>query len=133
MATREETLTPDQARLFLEPNLADLVTLMPDGYPQGTPVWIDYQDGLIVVNTAEGRQKHRNVLRDPRVAVMVVSRTDDYRWVSVRGRVVDITTDGAEAHIDAMARKYLGKDVYPWHRADQARVLLKIQPERVTG
>ncbi|MEX2458002.1 MAG: PPOX class F420-dependent oxidoreductase [Actinomycetota bacterium] len=133
MSTREETLTPDQMQLFLEPNLADLVTLMPDGYPQATPVWIDYQDGLIVVNTAEGRQKHRNVLRDPRVAVMVVSRTDDYRWVSIRGRVVDITTDGAEAHIDAMAKKYLGKDVYPWHTKDQQRVLLKIQVERVTG
>ena len=133
MTAQLETLTPDQVQLFLEPNLADLITQMPDGYPQATPVWIDYQDGLIVVNTAEGRQKHRNVLRDPRVAVMVVSRTDDYRWASIRGRVVDITTDGARDHIDAMAKKYLGKAVYPWHRADEQRVLLKIQPEKITG
>lgn len=133
MTSRTESLSPEQIGLFLEPNLADLVTLMPDGYPQVTPVWIDHRDGLIFVNTAKGRQKHLNVLRDPRVAVIVVSRTDDYRWVSIRGRVTEVTTDGADAHIDAMAKKYLGKDVYPWHKAEEQRVLLKIQPEKITG
>ena len=126
-------LTPDQVQLFLDPNLASLVTLMPDGSPQASPVWIDYRDGLIWVNTLEGRVKHRNVLRDPRVAVTVVDRGDDNTWVGVTGTVVEITTDGAEDHIDELSRKYRGVFPYPDHHPTRSRVLLKIKPEKVTG
>lgn len=132
MARADDTrLAEAQARLFLEPNLAQFVTLMPDGSPHVSPVWIDYRDGLIWVNTAEGRQKHRNVLRDPRVAVAVLDRGNDYRWVSVTGRVVEVTRDGADDHIDAMAKKYTGAERYRWHRRGEHRVLVKIRPERV--
>ena len=132
-AARAESLSPDQEALLREPHLAQLTTLMPDGSPQTTPVWIDVNDGLIWVNTAEGRVKHRNVLRDPRVSVAVVHNDNHYRWVAVRGTVVEVTREGADDHIDAMAKKYLGHDRYPWHQPDQHRVLVKIKPENVIG
>jgi PPOX class probable F420-dependent enzyme len=124
-------LTEHQVKLLTAPNLADLATLMPDGSPQVTPVWIDYQDGLILVNTAEGRVKDRNVRRDPRVAISVFDMANPYgdNVLTLRGRVVEITTDGAKEHIDYLAKKYLGKDVYPWHTDQEQRVILKIQPE----
>jgi len=106
---------------------------MADGSPQVSPVWIDYRDGLIWVNTAEGRVKHRNAMRDSRVAVEVIDSNDGYRWVAVRGRVVEVTTDGAEDHIDALSLKYTGRAIYADHNPDRPRVLIKIQPERVTG
>jgi PPOX class probable F420-dependent enzyme len=135
MSQTIETFTPEQEALLNEPNLADFVTLMPDGAPQSTPVWIDYDAdaGHILVNTAEGRVKTRNVRRDPRVAVTVVHRDDNYRWVAVRGRAVEVTNEGAKEHIDKLAKKYLGKDEYPWHDPNNARVLIRIQPERIAG
>ena len=116
--------------LFQKKALGAFTTLMPDGSPQTTPVWVDYLDGEIWVNTAVGRQKDRNVRRDPRVAVAIVDPDNVYRYVGVRGRVREITLDGADAHIDKMARKYLGKDKYPWRQPDQQRVLLKISVEK---
>jgi PPOX class probable F420-dependent enzyme len=106
---------------------------MPDGTPQVTPVWIDYRDGLIWVNTAEGRVKERNARRDPRVGVSVIDRTNDYTWVSVRGRVVEMTKDGAEDHIDFLNKKYRDEDIYPLHSPEQPRVIIKIRPDRVAG
>jgi len=102
---------------------------MPDGSPQTTPVWIDYIDGKIWVNSAVGRRKDKNVRADPRVAVAIVDPDNVYRYVGVRGRVTEITTDGADAHIDKMAQKYLGKEKYPWRQADQQRVIYKISVE----
>ncbi|PYQ16436.1 MAG: PPOX class F420-dependent oxidoreductase, partial [Acidobacteria bacterium] len=106
---------------------------MPDGTPQVTPVWCDLQDGLVLVNTAKGRQKDRNLRRDPRVALAISDPTNPYRYLQIRGRVVEIDEKGADAHIDKMAKKYLNKDKYPYRQPGEARVLYKIQPERVQG
>ena len=123
---------PDAFRdLFTKPAFAHLVTLMPDGSPQVTPVWVDLQDGTLVVNTAKGRLKDRNMRRDPRVALAVSDPTNPYRYIQIRGRVADITEQGADAHIDRMAKKYLGADKYPYRQAGEVRVMYKIRPERV--
>lgn len=130
-STATGKLTDREIKLLTDPNLADVATLMPDGSPQVTPVWIDYRDGLILVNTAEGRVKDRNVRRDPRVAISVFDTSSPYgdNVVTLRGRVIEVTTEGAKEHIDFLAKKYLGKDVYPWHQPNEQRVILKIQPE----
>ena len=117
-------------KLFGDANFAHLATIMPDGSPQVTPVWVDLDGDRIRVNTAEGRVKARNVRRDPRVAVSVIAPSG-YPSAFVRGRVVDITHDGADAHIDALAKKYLGQDTYPFRRPDEQRVILAIEPESV--
>jgi PPOX class probable F420-dependent enzyme len=123
-------LTDEQVKLFTDANFLHFGTIMPDGSPQVTPVWVDYRDGLVWVNSAEGRVKDRNVRRDPRVSLSILDEKDPYGGVFFsRGRVVDITTEGAKEHIDFLAKKYLGKDVYPWHRSDEQRVIYKIQPE----
>src|SRR5438094_293071 len=112
---------------------ASFATLMPDGRPQVTPVWIDAEDGRLVINTAKGRQKHRNVQRDPRVAVTLVDPDNPYYYVEIRGRVVEMTEHGAGEHIDKMAKKYLGKDKYPFAQPGEQRILLKIEPEHTSG
>ena len=112
---------------------ASFATLMPDGQPQVTPVWIDADNGHLLINTAKGRQKHRNVERDPRVAVTLVDPDNPYRYVEVRGRVVEMTERGAVEHIDKMAKKYLGKDKYPFAQPGEQRILLKIEPEHTHG
>jgi len=120
-------------KLFREPNFAHLATLMPDGSPQVTPVWVDYDGRHILVNTAEGRQKPRNIRRDPRVAIDIISREDPYRMVTVRGRVVEVTSEGADDHIDKLAKKYLGQDKYPFRAPGERRVIFRIEPESVTA
>lgn len=120
-------------KLFLEPNFAHLATLMPDGSPQVTPVWVDLQDGRILVNTAEGRIKPRNVRQDPRVAVSIHNQANPYSAAFVRGRVVEIRHDGAEEHIHKLAKKYLGQDRYPYLQPGEQRVLLVIEPEHVNS
>ena len=119
--------------LLQQKTVAALGTLMADGSPQVTPVWFDHQKDEVWVNTASGRQKHLNVQRDPRVALTIVDPNNVYRYVELRGRVREITEEGAEAHIDQMAHKYLGKDKYPWHNPKERRVLLKITIERAHG
>ena len=122
---------PDKySDLFQKKAFGSFTTLMPDGSPQTTPVWIDYQGDQIWVNSAVGRQKDRNVRRDPRVAIAVIDPDNPYRYVEVRGRVKEITQDGADAHIDRMARKYLGQDKYPFRQAGEQRVLYKIDIEK---
>jgi PPOX class probable F420-dependent enzyme len=118
-------------RLFQNKNFGFLSTLMPDGSPQVTPTWVDIDNGHIIVNTAEGRVKHKNVSRDPRVAVSVADQTNPYNMVTVRGRVVEQTTKGAEEHIDKMAKKYLGMDKYPGRAPGEKRLILKIKPDKV--
>ncbi len=115
--------------LFTKKAYAHLATLMPDGSPQTTPVWLDYQDGFILVNSARGRQKDRNIRRDPRVAISILDPENPYRYLQVRGRVVEITEAGADAHIDKLAFKYLGKEKYPNRRPGEIRVIYKILPE----
>jgi PPOX class probable F420-dependent enzyme len=115
-----------------EPAFAQVATLMPDGSPQITQVWIGTDGQHVLVNTAEGRQKTRNVRRDPRVAVNVVDPTNAWRLAAIRGRVVEITTEGADDLIDQLAHKYLGVDSYPFRNPAETRVTLKIAPEHIS-
>ena len=116
--------------LFQKKAFGAFTTLMPDGSPQTTPVWVDFQNDEIWVNSAVGRQKDRNVRRDPRVAVAVIDADNPYRYVEVRGRVREITQEGADAHIDKMAQKYLGQAKYPYAQPGEQRVLYKIAIEK---
>jgi PPOX class probable F420-dependent enzyme len=112
---------------------AQMGTLMPDGSPQVTPVWCDMEGDLIRVNSAKGRQKDRNVRRDPRVALCLMDPENPYRYVELRGRVVEITEEGADAHIDSLAYKYLGAESYPYRSRDEVRVIYKIKIEHSQG
>ena len=111
---------------------AHLATLMPNGEPQVTPVWVDYDGRLVVFNTAAGRQKDKNLQRDGRVALSILDPDNAYRYLEVRGQVVERTLEGADAHIDAMAKKYLDKDKYPFRQPNEVRVIFKVEPEHVT-
>jgi PPOX class probable F420-dependent enzyme len=123
---------PDAVRALLdEPNFVFLATVMKDGSPQVTPVWVDLDGDHILVNTIQGHQKTRNIEADPRVALSVTDRNNPYAWASIRGRVVAMTTEGAEAHIDAMAMKYFGQEAYAFRRPGERRVILRIEPEAV--
>lgn len=116
--------------LFKKPAFGFLTTLMPDGSPQTQPVWVDIEDGHVLVNSALGRQKDKNMRRDPRVAVTLMDPDNPYRYLEIRGKVTHITQDGAAAHIDKMAKKYLGKDKYPFAQPGEQRVLYTITPEK---
>lgn len=125
---------PSQYHDLLEKRaFADLVTLMPDGSPQVSPVWFEYDGGFILVNSASGRQKDRNMRRDPRVALAISDPDNPYRYLQIRGRVVEITEEGGDDSIDRLAFKYTGQEKYPWRRPDEVRVVYKIAPERVSG
>lgn len=116
--------------LFEKKAFGSFTTLMPDGSPQTTPVWVDFEDGKVWVNSALGRQKDRNIRRDPRVAITLIDPENPYRYLEVRGKVEEITTEGATAHIDKMAKKYLGQDKYPFAQPGEQRVLYKITPQK---
>ena len=119
--------------LLRRPSPCFLATLMPDGSPQLTQTWGDTDGRHILINTVDGHQKARNIERDARVAVNVADPDDPSRYFAVRGRVVDVTKDGATEHIDELARRYLGRP-YPWYGGrDQVRLLVSIAPERVTS
>ena len=117
------------ADLLQKKSLAQLATLMPDGSPQVSPVWFEYDGQHILINSAKGRVKDRNMRRDPRVGLDIVDPENPYRHVSLRGRVVAITEDGADAHIDKLAKKYLNVDKYPYRGNAEVRVIYKINPE----
>ena len=119
------------ANLFKGKNFAFVATVMKDGSPQITPTWVDINDDYIIVNTAQGRLKQKNVSRDPRIAISLVDGANPYNMVTVRGKVVEQTTKGADEHIDKMAKKYIGLDKYPNHTPGEKRVILKIKPEKV--
>jgi len=117
--------------LFQKRAFAHLGTLMPDGSPQVTPVWIDYDGTYLLVNSAKGRQKDRNMRRKAKVGLDIVDPDNPYRYLGVRGTVVEITEEGADAHIDRLARKYTGAERYGNRRPGEVRVIYKIRPERV--
>ena len=127
-----EQMSDGLVKLLNEPAFAQVATTMPDGSPQITQVWIGTDGEHVLVNTAEGRQKTRNVRRDPRVAVNVVDPANAWRLATIRGRVVDVTTEGADDLIDQLAHKYLGVDSYPFRNPAETRVTLKIAPERIS-
>jgi PPOX class probable F420-dependent enzyme len=126
-------LSPGFQKLLAEPAFCQVATLMPDVSPHLTQVWVSADDEHILVNSYEGAQKLRNIRRDPRVAVNVVDPANAWRLANVRGRVVDITTDGADAHSDELARKYLGVESYPFRQPGQVRVKVTIAPEHISG
>lgn len=127
-----QTIPEKYRDLFSKRAFASLATLMPDGRPQVTPVWVDIEGDLILVNSAKGRQKDKNLRRDPRVSLAIIDPDNPYRFLELRGRVVEITEQGADAHIDKMAKKYLGQDKYPYRQASEVRVIYKIQTEHAT-
>jgi PPOX class probable F420-dependent enzyme len=118
------------ADLFKKKAFANLATLKSDGSPQVTPVWIDYDGKYVIVNTAEGRVKDRNLKRDGRVAIAIMDPDNPYRYLGVEGKVAEVTKNGADAHIDKLAKKYLGMDKYPHRQPGEVRVIYKITPER---
>lgn len=126
---------PDQYLDLLQQKkaFAHLATVMPDGSPQVTPVWFDYPGALVRVNTAQGRVKARNMQEGARVALSIIDPDNPYRYIQVRGRVKRVTEAGADAHIDSLAKKYLGKDKYPWASPGEVRLTIEIEPTSVSA
>jgi PPOX class probable F420-dependent enzyme len=118
--------------LFDKKAFAHLATLMPDGTPQVTPVWCDYDGTYVLFNSAKGRQKDKNIRRNPAVAISLQDPDNPYRYLEVRGRVAEITEEGADQHIDKLAKKYLGVDKYPGRQPGEVRVIYKVKPEHTT-
>lgn len=112
-------------------NFAAVATLMPDGSPQVSIVWIDSDGEHVIFNTAEGRAKAKNLRRDPRVAVTVINSENPYEQVMIRGHVVEVTHNGADTHIDRLAKKYLGVDRYPYREPGEQRVIVKIAADHI--
>jgi PPOX class probable F420-dependent enzyme len=110
---------------------AHIATVMPDGSPQVTPVWFDFTDGRIRINTARGRVKDRNMKLGGKVALSILDPENPYRYIQIRGPVAKISEVGADAHIDSLAKKYLGQDKYPFRRAGEVRVIYEIEPTSV--
>lgn len=127
------TIAQQYLDLFQKKAFAHLATLMSDGRPQVTPVWCDFDGTYVRINSAKGRVKDRNMRRDPRVTLAIQDPENPYRYLEVRGRVAEITEEGADAHIDSLAKKYLGVDKYPYRQPGETRVMYKIQPERTSA
>jgi PPOX class probable F420-dependent enzyme len=123
-------LTETQMQFLQNPFAGVVTTLRPDGSPHSTIVWVDVADGEVSFNTALGRVKPTNLEHDPRVALLVLDPEDQFRWLAVDGRAT-LSTDGADDQIDRLAKKYLGKDEYPWRQPDQTRVTVTIDPVHV--
>ena len=124
---------PEQFKdLFSKVAFAHLATVMPDGSPQVTPVWFDYDGSHIRVNSAKGRVKDKNMRRNKKVALSIQDPDNAYRYLAVQGQIDQITEEGADAHIDQLAKKYLGKDKYPFRGPGEVRVIYKIRPEKVS-
>lgn len=125
-------LTAEVKELLDKPVFAHVATLMSDGSPQVSPVWIDYQGDDVLINTAEGRLKEQNLRADGRVAISLVDPDNPYSNLLIRGRVKEVTQEGADSNIDALAKKYLGADEYPLRQPGEVRVKILIEPEKVT-
>ncbi len=112
-------------------NLVFIATIMKDGSPQVSPVWANLEDEHIMVNTAEGRIKHKNVLRDPRVALSIVDSNNPLDMTSIKGTVVEIIPDYDYIHANKLTKKYLGKETYPFRRENEKRIIFKIKPQKI--
>jgi PPOX class probable F420-dependent enzyme len=119
--------------IFGKKSFCHLATVGTDGRPQVTPVWCDVDGPYIRINTARGRVKDRNLKANPNVALSAQDPDNPYRYVQIRGRVTEMTEQGADAHIDALAKKYIGKDRYPNRAPGEVRVIVKIEPQSVQG
>lgn len=127
------TLPQGLKDMLQQPVFVHLTTLMADGSPQASPVWVDVDGDEIVINTAEGRVKDKNMKRDARVALSVTAADNPYKAFMIRGRVVKHTTEGGDAHIDKMAKKYMGVDSYPFRNPAETRVIYRIVADRVSN
>jgi PPOX class probable F420-dependent enzyme len=112
---------------------ATIATVLRDGTPQVTPVWFDYHDGKLRVNTARGRVKSRTLKPGAPVALAIIDPDNPYRYLQVRGKVLNLTENGADAHIDSLAKKYLGQDKYPFRQPNEVRVIFEIEPSSAQG
>jgi PPOX class probable F420-dependent enzyme len=121
-------LSEQDIELLNEVQIANVATVMPDGTPQVTPVWVDTDGEAVLFNTAKGRIKFRNLEQNPRVAISVVDKADQYRTLVIRGTAT-FTEEGADAHIDKLAKKYLGADSYPFRKSTETRVIVRVVPE----
>ena len=126
-------LTEPVIKIIKDKNFAFLGTIMKDGRPQVSPIWIDIDDNnnILLFNTAQGRIKHKNISRDPRVSLSLVDKNNPYSMVTIQGTVIEQTTIGADEHIDKLAKKYLNIDRYPSHSPSMTRVICKIKPEKM--
>ena len=130
--TNSRKMTDEKVlKLFSEKNLVFIATVMKDGSPQVSPVWANYEDGFILVNTAEGRIKHKNILRDPRVAVSVTSNHNPLDMTTIRGKVIEIISDSEYFHADKLTQQYMGRSNYPFKQENEKRIILKIKPEKI--
>jgi PPOX class probable F420-dependent enzyme len=128
------TTIPDQYQDLLQKKaFAHLGTVMKDGSPQVTPIWFDYDGAHIRINSAAGRWKDKNMRSRPQVALSILDPDNPYRYIQLRGKVVAITKEGADAHIDSLAKKYLGQDKYPFRQPGEERVMYTIEVERVSA
>ena len=132
MAVKQQTTPTEAQREFLAENpfVGVATTLRPDGSPHSTVVWVDVEDGVVSFNTEEGRAKVRHIDEDPRVSLLVLDPSDPYKWVAVGG-TAEVTTQGAREQIDKLAKKYLGKDTYPWYNPEKKRLKVLIRPAHV--
>lgn len=126
MATFPET--HQDLLTFEKKAYAFLATVQPDGTPQVTPVWFDVNDGKVRINTARGRVKDRNMQQNAAVAIVIMDLAQPFRYLQVRGKVSNVTEEGADAHIDGLAKKYLGQDKYPFRQPNEQRVIFEIEP-----
>lgn len=130
--TNSRKMTDEKViKLFSEKNLVFIATVMKDGSPQVSPVWANYEDGFILVNTAVGRIKHKNILRDPRVAVSVTSNHNPLDMTTIRGKVIEIISDSEYFHADKLTQQYMGRSNYPFKQENEKRIILKIKPEKI--
>ena len=126
-------LTDAQKALLDGKNFAHVATLNPDGSPQVTPVWAEYDGMHVIFNSEKTRKKVTNLQRDPRVVLSISDSANPYHYIEIRGKVVEVTEKGADENIDKLAKKYMDKDKYPFHKPGDVRVILKIEPEHVGG
>jgi len=126
------SLTEEQLKFLDQPFVGVASTVRDDGCPQNTVVWVDVHDGVVSFNTAYGRAKPKHLEKRPLAGLTVVDPNDSYKWVSVEGPV-ELTTDGADAQIDRLAKKYLDADTYPFRKAEEQRVTVRITPEHVSS
>lgn len=114
-------------------NFANVAAITPDGWPHVTPIWVDHDGDYILLNITKSRAKYKYFQNNPRIAISIFDTSNPYYNVVIRGKVVGFVADGAEEHIDKMAKKYMGQDRYPYHQADDPRILMKVEPIHETG
>jgi PPOX class probable F420-dependent enzyme len=124
-------ITPEIEKLLLGKNFASFATLMDDGSPHVAPTWIDYDGQYVLINTAAGRIKEKNVRNDRRVALSIPNESNPYEMVTIRGIVEEITEKNADIHVDKLTKRYLGLDKYPFRSPIEKRIILKIRPVKI--